>query len=82
MNSLPTLVAVLLLVAPVHATGFADGIKIGEVTATSAVVWVRLTERAEADRRIDKWDEMEPKQWSVPGGKGRPPAHRLGDGRR
>ena len=70
MNSLRTLIAVLLLVAPVHATGFADGIKIGEVTATSAVVWVRLTERAEADRRIDKWDEMEPKQWSVPGAKG------------
>jgi len=56
-----------LLATPLHAVGFANGVKIGEVTDTSAVLWVRLTERAEADRRIDQWDEKEPKQWSVPG---------------
>jgi alkaline phosphatase D len=70
MKYLCTLFAALLLAAPIHATGFADGIKIGEVDATSAVVWVRLTERAEADRRIDEWDDKEPKQWSVPGARG------------
>ncbi len=60
-----------MLCAPlVHAAGFANGIKIGEVTATSAVIWVRLTEREEADRRIDEWDGQEPKQWSVPGAEG------------
>lgn len=56
-----------LLVSPLHAIGFADGVKIGEVTDTSAVLWVRLTAREEADRRIDAWDEKQPRQWSVPG---------------
>ena len=61
----------LLSTLPLHALGFANGIKIGEVTDTSAVIWVRLTEREEADRRIDDWDGKEPKQWSVPGVQGR-----------
>lgn len=60
----------LFLSLPAHALGFADGIKIGEVTESSAVIWVRLTERPEADRRIDEWDDKEPKQWSVPGAEG------------
>ncbi|MDA0765308.1 MAG: alkaline phosphatase D family protein [Verrucomicrobia bacterium] len=59
-----------LLATPLQAVGFADGVKIGEVTDTSAVLWVRLTERPEADRRIDQWDDQEPKQWSVPGAAG------------
>jgi alkaline phosphatase D len=67
---LPVALFSLLAAHPAHALGFADGIKIGEVTDTSAVIWVRLTEREEADRRIDKWDEKEPRQWSVPGAKG------------
>jgi len=61
------LAAFLLTSLPLPALGFANGIKIGEVTDTSAVVWVRLTAREEADRRIDDWDGKEPKQWSVPG---------------
>lgn len=61
----------LCLLAPfARAIGFANGIKIGEVTDTRAVIWVRLTERKEADRRIDEWDGKEPKQWSVPGAPG------------
>jgi len=51
------------------AAGFADGVKIGEVTDTSAVLWARLTEKSEADNRVDRWDEKDP-QWRVPGAVG------------
>ena len=37
------LAAFLLTSLPLPALGFANGIKIGEVTDTSAVVWARLT---------------------------------------
>ena len=39
----------LFLVSPVHAVGLAGGMKIGEVTADSALVWTRLTEREKQD---------------------------------
>ena len=61
------LLLLALLPTPLHAIGFANGVKIGEVTDTSAVIWVRLTERPDADRRIDKWDEELPMPWSAPG---------------
>lgn len=61
----------LVLPSEVQAIGFANGIKIGEVTDQSAVIWVRLTQGEEADRRIDEWDEKEPKQWSAPGAAGK-----------
>lgn len=70
------LVALLVVVAlalptEVQAIGFANGIKIGEVTDESAVIWVRLTQGEEADRRIDEWDEKKPMQWSAPGAPGK-----------
>ncbi len=52
-----------------YGLGFADGVKIGEVTDSSAVLWARLTERDEADNRVPKWDENNP-QWTAPGTKG------------
>lgn len=62
----------LLLATPlVHALGFANGIKIGEVTDTSVVIWARLTEREEAGNRVDQWSDEKPWQWSVPGAEGR-----------
>ena len=46
--------------------GHADGIKIGEVTASSAVLWTRLTAHEEALDRLDDWDPTRP-HWLVPG---------------
>ncbi len=60
------LAATLALVSPVHAIGFADGIKIGEVTSDSAVLWVRLTEAPKAANRVDEWTAEAP-NWVVPG---------------
>lgn len=62
-----SLLLLLLTITHAHAIGFANGVKIGEVTDTSAVIWVRITERDEADRRVDEWDEKKPMHWSVPG---------------
>ncbi|MGK0188249.1 MAG: alkaline phosphatase D [Verrucomicrobiales bacterium] len=64
--------ALLFLLASVSAAsadGFADGIKIGEVTDTSAVIWTRLTKDSEAENRVEKWDENDP-HWRVPGASG------------
>ena len=61
-----TLLFLLASASIVSAQGFADGVKIGEVRDTSAVLWTRLTARAEADNRVDEWDESNP-QWQVPG---------------
>lgn len=64
--------AILLLLATVsiaNAQGFADGVKIGELTDTSVVLWTRLTQKAEADHRVDQWDEAKP-HWQVPGAAG------------
>jgi alkaline phosphatase D len=58
--------ALLLLHLPCHAIGFANGIKIGEVTDTSAVLWTRLTKGNEAGNRVDEWKADEP-NWTVPG---------------
>ncbi|MCB1097022.1 MAG: alkaline phosphatase D family protein [Verrucomicrobiae bacterium] len=48
------------------ATGFANGVKIGEVTDTSAVIWTRLTRDSEAENRVDQWNENDP-HWRAPG---------------
>ena len=64
------LLAQLSLLAAAHAIGFADGVKIGEVTPDSAVLWARLTEKAEAGNRVADWTAEAP-NWVVPGQPGR-----------
>ncbi|MEQ8767840.1 MAG: alkaline phosphatase D family protein [Planctomycetota bacterium] len=49
--------------------GHANGVKIGEVTQASVVLWTRLTRRAEADHRVPEWDPDDP-HWMVPGAGG------------
>ena len=64
--------ALLLLLSSttmVQAIGFANGVKIGETTDTSVVLWTRLTQEAEASNRVDKWDPETP-HWRVPGAEG------------
>jgi alkaline phosphatase D len=75
---------------PVH---MANGIKIGEVTSDSAIVWVRLTEHA--DRNIDgkpfpkntskkrvslKYDNLNAMEGAVPGAAGEVRISLSGDG--
>ncbi len=58
--------ALLLLHLPCQAIGFASGVKIGEVTDTSVVLWTRLTKDKEAGNRVDEWKPDAP-NWTVPG---------------
>ncbi|QDT15009.1 alkaline phosphatase D family protein [Alienimonas californiensis] len=62
------LIPLLLLAAPAvaHAAGFANGVKIGEVTPASAVLWVRLTADDEAGNPVREWTADAP-NWTVPG---------------
>ncbi|NNJ26280.1 alkaline phosphatase D family protein [Alienimonas chondri] len=62
------LIPLLLLAAPAGAAaaGFANGVKIGEVTPDSAVLWVRLTAHDEAGNRVKQWTPEAP-NWTVPG---------------
>ena len=46
--------------------GHGNGLKIGEVTATGAVLWTRLTQSAHALDRDLPWDPERP-HWRVPG---------------
>ena len=46
--------------------GFANGIKIGEISDTSVVIWARLTTNADASNRVDQWTREKP-NWVVPG---------------
>ncbi len=55
---------------PCHAVGFANGVKIGEVTENSVVLWTRLTEEKEAGNRVEKWNKDAP-NWTVPGQAGK-----------
>ena len=66
----------LRCVSPTSAAGVwkesvahANGIKIGEVTDTSALLWTRLTRHAEALTRVRDWDPVRP-HWEVPGATG------------
>lgn len=58
-----------LLHLPCHAIGFANGVKIGEVTDTSVVLWTRLTKNQQAGNRVDEWKADAP-NWTVPGAEG------------
>ncbi len=58
-----------LLVSPVWALGFANGIKIGEVTDRSAVLWTRLSADDNARNRVEAWTAKQP-NWQVPGQQG------------
>jgi alkaline phosphatase D len=60
------LALLILLHLPCYAIGFANGVKIGEVTDTSAVLWTRLTENPEATNRAAEW-KLEAPNWTVPG---------------
>ena len=51
------------------AIAHANGVKIGEVTARSAVLWTRLTREAEARNRVAEWSPDDP-HWVVPGATG------------
>ena len=62
--------ALFLLHLPCHAIGFANGVKIGELTDTSAVLWTRLTKKQEAGNRVEKWESDAP-NWTVPGAAGK-----------
>ena len=61
-----TLLLLLASASVALSAGFADGVKIGEVTDTSAVLWARLTENSEADNRVERWDAANP-HWRAPG---------------
>ncbi len=61
-----SLASVLLFSSEASALGFADGIKIGELTHDSVIIWARLTKNEVADRQTDKWDP-ENQNWEVPG---------------
>ncbi len=67
------LTLVLLVVqspsTPAGSLAHANGVKIGEVTATRVVLWTRLTREAEARNRVAEWDPAEP-HWVVPGAEG------------
>ena len=68
MNCIPPIFLLSLL--PCHAAGFANGVKIGEVTENSAVLWTRLTENPEAGNQVKKWKKDSP-NWTVPGAEGK-----------
>jgi alkaline phosphatase D len=58
---------IVILGAPLaHALGFANGVKIGEVTDHSVVLWTRLTLEGQAGNRVPEWTENHP-NWTVPG---------------
>ncbi|MGI9240712.1 MAG: alkaline phosphatase D family protein [Verrucomicrobiales bacterium] len=65
-----TLLFLFALVSAANAGGqFANGVKIGEVTDSSAVLWTRLTESPQADNRVANWSEDDP-HWRTPGAAG------------
>jgi len=61
--------ATLILGVAANAVGFANGVKIGEVTDTSAVIWTRLTKDSEAQNQTEPWDAEKP-HWTAPGQEG------------
>ena len=82
MNKILTamLLAAFLLPASTHAAQQANGIKIGEVSVDSAIVWTRLTLAAERNingqsfpknknknRRSQRYDDLDAMEGAVPG---------------
>lgn len=65
-----TLILLCALILHVDAAGLANGVKIGEVTDTSAVLWTRLTAEKEAENQVDLWQKGAP-NWTVPGAAGK-----------
>ncbi|MGE9270638.1 MAG: alkaline phosphatase D family protein [Verrucomicrobiales bacterium] len=55
-----------VLCHPVHALGFANGVKIGELTPNSVCIWTRTTEKNEAMNRVKNYAKGAP-NWLVPG---------------
>jgi alkaline phosphatase D len=70
MKTLARLATFILSVQASHAAGFAEGVKIGEVTDTSVVLWARLTKDNEAGNRVENWKPDAP-NWTVPGEAGK-----------
>ncbi len=70
MKALSALAVFFVSLPAVHGTGFAEGVKIGEVTDTSVVLWARLTKDSEAGNRVDEWKSDAP-NWTVPGDAGK-----------
>ncbi|MEP4079078.1 alkaline phosphatase D family protein [Haloferula sp.] len=67
ITPLPLIGTCLVLLAPgALGLGFGNGVKIGELSHDSVVVWTRLTQNEEADHRVNKWDPKLP-FWQVPG---------------
>lgn len=64
------LAALFLLHLPSHAIGFANGVKIGEATDTSVILWTRLTKNGEAGNRVTSWKADSP-NWTAPGEAGK-----------
>jgi len=64
------LAALFLLHLPCHAIGLANGVKIGEITDRSVVLWTRLTQEKEAGNRTANWTKEAP-NWLVPGQEGK-----------
>jgi len=69
-KNMKILTLLFLLHLPCHAVGFANGVKIGEVTPNSAVLWTRLTENPEPGNQVEKWEPEAP-NWTVPGYEGK-----------
>ncbi|MEM8712571.1 MAG: alkaline phosphatase D family protein [Planctomycetota bacterium] len=65
MFLLTCLLPLLQAISPPSPVAFANGIKIGEVTSTSAILWTRLTLGTEAQNRVDEWDPAHP-HWRAP----------------
>ncbi|MEM9080959.1 MAG: alkaline phosphatase D family protein [Verrucomicrobiota bacterium] len=61
-----SLLLIVLLAQPLFALGFANGIKIGELTPTSVTLWTRTTQHAEARNQVPNWTKDNP-NWTVPG---------------
>jgi alkaline phosphatase D len=62
-----TIPLLILAAFPLHGLELGNGVKIGEVTDRSAVLWTRVTRDKDATRRIEKWDGKDPWVWSMPG---------------
>ncbi|MEM9378610.1 MAG: alkaline phosphatase D family protein [Planctomycetota bacterium] len=67
--ALLSLLVPLVQDSPQPSIAHANGVKVGEVSAVSAVLWTRLTAHPEALDRVDEWDPERP-HWRVPGATG------------
>lgn len=65
----PVLAIMHFAVGEACALGFANGLKIGEPTDQSVVLWTRLTADSEPSNQAEKWTTKNP-NWTVPGASG------------